>query len=302
MSVLLRGLKKKPFDITAVVTVGDDGGSSGRLREEFQVPPPGDIRNVLLALSDSEPSLEKLVQHRFSRNKQLNGHSLGNLLLTAMTEIRGDFSSAVKEMQQMLGVKGNVLPVSEQNIVLTAETEDGDIIVGESNIPLSGKKIKKVSFFPETAKPSNEVLSAIRDADMIVFGPGSLYTSLIPNLLFTQVVEEINVSNARKVYVCNAMTQYGETSGYTAFQHAEAIFQHTGFFLFDIVIVNSMDIPAEILDAYEKKNSFPVTIDKIRFEETGISVVEGEFIQVAGAIRHDADKLSAQLEIILKSP
>jgi len=301
LSVLLRGLKEKPFHITAIVTVADDGGSSGRLRDDLQMPPPGDIRNVILALSDTEPLMEKLFQHRFKQGKGLEGHNVGNLFLAAMTEITGDFNSAIREMRRVLAVRGRVLPVSDQAIALQAEMEDGEIIKGESKIPQSGKKIKRISINPSDVKPSNDVLTAIEKADMIVLGPGSLYTSLIPNLLVPGVAEAIKKSTAEKVYICNVMTQYGETDHFTTFDHLKAIYDHIHFDLFNTVLVNNAAIPKNILERYDKEKSHPVKLDKEKLLKYNFNVIDDCFILTDDKVRHNASKIADQLEIILTS-
>lgn len=198
LSVLLRGLKVYPVDITAIVTVADDGGSSGRLRDELSIPPPGDIRNVLAALSDVEPLVENLFQHRFNKGNSLTGHSLGNLILAAMTNITGDFFHAVTEMSKVLNVRGKVLPAANKSVVLHAEMEDGTIVSGESKIPYSGKKIKRVFLSPETIEPLEEAIDVIRKADLILIGPGSLYTSILPNLLVPKLGDEVCKAKAKK--------------------------------------------------------------------------------------------------------
>jgi len=301
LSVLLRGLKEKPFHITAIVTVADDGGSSGRLRDDLQMPPPGDIRNVILALSDTEPLMEKLFQHRFKQGKGLEGHNVGNLFLAAMTEITGDFNSAIREMRRVLAVRGRVLPVSDQAIALQAEMEDGEIIKGESKIPQSGKKIKRISINPSDVKPSDDVLTAIEKADMIVLGPGSLYTSLIPNLLVPGVAEAIEKSTAEKVYICNVMTQYGETDHFTTFDHLKAIYDHIHVDLFNTVLVNNASIPESILARYDKERSHPVQLDKEKLLKYRFNVVDDCFILTDDKVRHNASKIADQLEIILTS-
>lgn len=300
LSVLLRGLKRKSFHITAVVTVGDDGGSSGRLRKDLQIPPPGDVRNVILALADTEPLMEKLLQHRFKHGNGLEGHSVGNLLLAAMTEITGDFKTAIRETRRVLAVRGNVLPVSNETIYLRAEMEDGEIIKGESKIPRSGKKINKIFLHPENAKPSQDVIQAIGKADMIVLGPGSLYTSLIPNLLFPDVVNAIKQSVAKKVYICNVMTQHGETDNFTSFDHLKVIYNHIGEDLFDTILVNSMPIPEEILERYKKENSSPVKFDRDKLLKYGFTIIDGSFVLMDGKIRHDAAKIADCLEEIIR--
>ncbi|MGI6188003.1 MAG: gluconeogenesis factor YvcK family protein, partial [Brevibacillus sp.] len=202
LSVLLRGLKHEPVHITAIVTVADDGGSSGILREEMDMPPPGDIRNVLTALADTEPLMEKVMQYRFSTGTGLAGHNLGNLLLAAMNEITGDFVTAVKKLSGVLAVRGDVLPASTQSIRLLAEMEDGSIVVGESQIPLTGKRIKRVFLDPEDAVPLSEALLAIEEADAILIGPGSLYTSILPNLLVRGLFDAVKRSPSPKLYIC----------------------------------------------------------------------------------------------------
>ena len=238
LPVLLRGLKHYPVDITAIVTVADDGGSSGRLRDELNIPPPGDVRNVLAALSDVEPLIEEMFQHRFKSSNELSGHSLGNLILAAMTSITGDFMYAIQEMSKVLNVHGNVLPAANQSVVLHAELEDGTIISGESKIPFSGKRIKRVFLTPDTIQPLPETIQAIRNADLIIIGPGSLYTSILPNLLVPQIGEEVCEAKAKKVYICNLMTQAGETHDFTASDHVNAIYDHMGKPFMNTILVN----------------------------------------------------------------
>ena len=198
LPVLLRGLKKHPVDITAIVTVADDGGSSGRLREDMDIPAPGDIRNVLAAMSDVEPFIEKMFQHRFTEKNELSGHSLGNLILAAMTSLTGDFVHAIQEMSKFLNVRGKVLPAANQSVILHAEMEDGTIVSGESKIPFSGKKIKRVFLTPQDIKPLSQTLMEIKQADLIVIGPGSLYTSILPNLLVPEIGEAVTHVKSEK--------------------------------------------------------------------------------------------------------
>lgn len=296
LSVLLRGLKEKDFDITAIVTVGDDGGSSGRLREDLKVPPPGDVRNVIVALSDTEPLMEQLFQYRFTQGEGLKGHSVGNLFLAAMTEITGDFTTAVKEMRRVLAVKGNVLPVTNEDIKLCATMEDGSIIIGESKIPESGKKIEKVQILPENAKATPESIKAIKEADMIVLGPGSLYTSLLPNLLFNNLSEAIKNSNAKKVYISNIMTQKGETDSFTVFDHVKVLYDHLGEDLFDIVLVNKEIIPLDIIKKYNDQGSSVVRLDKKKMDRYGFRIIHSDFVLYDGLIRHNAKKIADVLE------
>lgn len=301
LSVLLRGLKQKPFDITAIVTVGDDGGSSGRLRQDLQVPPPGDVRNVILALADTEPLMEKLFQYRFTQGEGLEGHSVGNLMLAAMTEITGDFSSAIREMKRVLAVKGEVLPICDQAISLQAEMEDGEIIQGESNIPLAGKKIKRISLIPPSVAPTKEVIEAIQRADMIILGPGSLYTSLIPHLLMPEVICALKQSTAKKVYISNVMTQRGETDEFTVFDHLKAMYDHVGEDLFDIVLVNNKEIPPTVLANYQAKQSHVVQLDREKMEKYGFTIIEGSFVLHDKTIRHDARRIATCLEQLMEA-
>ena len=250
LSVLLRGLKHEPVHITAIVTVADDGGSSGRLREEMDMLPPGDIRNVLTALADTEPLMEKVMQYRFSTGTGLAGHNLGNLLLAAMNEITGDFVTAVKTLSGVLAVRGDVLPASTQSIRLKAEMTDGSLVVGESQIPLTGKEIKRVFLDPEDAVPLSEALLAIAEADAILIGPGSLYTSILPNLLVRGLFAAIKRSPAPKIYICNVMTQPGETDGFTASRHVNVMYEHVNEPFLDTIIVNSAELPNHVLEKY----------------------------------------------------
>ena len=228
LSVLLRGLKNFPLDLTAVVTVADDGGSSGRIREDLNIPPPGDIRNVLAALSDVEPLIEEMFQYRFASKNELSGHALGNLIIAAMTSITGDFAHGIQEMSKVLNVRGKVLPSANQSLFLSAEMEDGTVIKGESKIPFSGKKIRRVFLSPEHVKALPQAVESIEEADMIIIGPGSLYTSILPNLLVKKIGKAVLNSNAPKVYICNLMTQAGETLHYTAADHIQALYDHMG--------------------------------------------------------------------------
>jgi uncharacterized cofD-like protein len=300
LSVLLRGLKLLPIDITAIVTVADDGGSSGRLREELKIPPPGDIRNVIAALSEVEPLVEELFQHRFQTGTGLVGHSLGNLLLAAMANITGDFVKGIQEVSKVLNVKGKVLPASNQRIVLCAKMADGTIVEGESKIPTIGKQIDKVFLKPEVIKPLPESLRAIQEADLIVIGPGSLYTSILPSLLVPGIAEQIIASKAPKVYVCNVMTQTGETIGYTASDHLQALIDHVGSNLIDSVIVNSEEIPDELNSAYSKKGQKVVSYDENRLKQFAVNVISDKIIFYKdGLIRHNATKLSKLLMSLL---
>ncbi|KGM45816.1 YvcK family protein [Neobacillus niacini] len=300
LPVLLRGLKQYPVDITAIVTVADDGGSSGRLRDDLQIPPPGDIRNVLAALSDVEPLVEEMFQHRFKTSNELSGHSLGNLILAAMTSITGNFVHAIQEMSKVLNVRGKVLPAANQSVVLHAEMEDGTIVSGESKIPYSGKKIKRVFLTPEVITPLPESIQAIRQADLIIIGPGSLYTSILPNLLVPRLGEEICHSQAKKVYICNLMTQAGETHGYTASDHIKAIYEHMTCAFMDTILVNNKEIPEDIQLRYNEELADPVNYDLERINELGVEVVHADIaVQENGALRHDPKKVAKILYNLL---
>lgn len=301
LPVLLRGLKQYPVDITAIVTVADDGGSSGRLREDLHIPPPGDIRNVLASLSDVEPLVEEMFQHRFKTSNELSGHSLGNLILAAMTSITGNFVHAIQEMSKILNVRGKVLPAANQSVVLHAEMEDGTIVSGESKIPYSGKRIKKVFLTSKkNIRPLPESIQAIRQADLIIIGPGSLYTSILPNLLVPRLGEEVCRSHAKKVYICNLMTQAGETHGFTASDHVQAIYDHLNNAFIDTILVNNKEIPADIQLRYNEELADPVHYDLPRLSELGLEVVHADIAyQENGALRHDPKKVAKILYNLL---
>ncbi len=293
--VLLRGLKAKDAEITAIVTVADDGGSSGRLRTDLYMPPPGDIRNCLIALADTEPLLAELLQYRFDSGTELSGHSFGNLFLAAMTHITGDFETAVKETSRVLAVRGRVLPAARRAITLSATFADGSKVVGESQIPLQQKRILEVELIPNDVDPLPEALDAIAEADAIVIGPGSLYTSILPNLLVPGISDAIRRSPAKVIYVCNVMTQPGETDGFTASQHVQAIYDHVGDRFFDIIIVNSAPIPQSVIDQYESKGSYPVLADVEKLHVLGVTVIARNFLHYAMYARHDADMIAMQV-------
>ncbi|AST93281.1 MULTISPECIES: gluconeogenesis factor YvcK family protein [Sutcliffiella] len=296
LPVLLRGLKKYNIDITAVVTVADDGGSSGRLRDELDIPPPGDVRNVLAALSEVEPLIEDLFQHRFNTGNGLSGHSLGNLLLAAMTTIRGDFVTAIREMSKVLNVRGKVLPAANQSVVLHAEMEDGTIVSGESKIPYSGKKVKRVFLSPEKVEPLPETLEEISSADLIIIGPGSLYTSILPNLLVPKIGEAVCEAKAKKVYICNVMTQAGETLSYKASDHVQALYDHMARPFIDTILVNNENIPANVQERYTKELALPVEVDEDKLQAIGLEIIQDNLIRYEdGVIRHDTDKVASLL-------
>lgn len=295
LSVLLRGLKRKPIEITAIVTVADDGGSSGILRTELQIPPPGDIRNVLIALADVEPMLARMLQYRFHSGNGLAGHSLGNLILAAMKDITGDFVSGVRELSKVLAVRGRVLPACSEAIVLKAEMESGAIVVGESQIPKARQVIKRVFIEPQDAVLLEEALEALQEADAILVGPGSLYTSIMPNLLVPGMAQAIKASKAVKMYVCNVMTQPGETDHYSVGDHLRAIEQHVGGRLFDYVIVNNGPIPGNVLERYAEQGAAAVRLDLDRVAGQGYTVIADNLVLPGTYLRHDAEKLSGHI-------
>lgn len=296
LPVLLRGLKKHPVDITAIVTVADDGGSSGRLREDMDIPAPGDIRNVLAAMSDVEPFIEKMFQHRFTEKNELAGHSLGNLILAAMTSLTGDFVHAIQEMSKFLNVRGKVLPAANQSVVLHAEMEDGTIVSGESKIPSSGKKIKRVFLTPEDSKPLRQTLTEIKQADLIVIGPGSLYTSILPNLLVPGIGESLIQSKAKKVYICNLMTQAGETLDYSASDHVKALYDHIGSACIDSILVNNQEIPFNVQSVYQAEYAKPVVYDMEKLKAMNLDIIHERIFSYEGnVLRHDTKKVAALL-------
>ena len=294
LSMLLKGIKRYTNNITAVVTVGDDGGSSGRLREEMGILPPGDIRNCIAALADDEDLITELFQYRFKKGEGLEGHSFGNLFLTALCAITGNMVKAVKESSNVLNIRGVVLPATLDDMKLAAEFEDGTIVKGESNIPEEHKKIKRLFTEPSVCKALPEVLEAIANADLIILGPGSLYTSVIPNLLVSGIVDAIMASHARKKYVCNIMTQPGETDNYSVASHVNALLTHAkGRKIIDAVLVNN-SLPDRISEGYAKNGSSPVRLDMENLAPTGVTVVSQKLIQEnkEGLVRHSSNRVA----------
>ena len=294
LSMLLRGIKKYTNNITAVVTVGDDGGSSGRLREEMGILPPGDIRNCIAALADDEDLITKLFQYRFKNGEGLAGHSFGNLFLTALCSITGNMVKAVKESANVLNIRGVVLPTTLDDMKLAAEFEDGSIVKGESNIPEEHKKIKRLFTDPANCTALPEALNAIANADLIILGPGSLYTSVIPNLLVNGIAEAIEQSKAKKIYVCNIMTQPGETDDYSVASHVNALLNHAnGHRILDAVLVNN-SLPAKISEGYAKSGSIPVRLDMENLAPTGVAIVSQKLIQEnkEGLVRHSSHRVA----------
>jgi uncharacterized cofD-like protein len=309
LSTVLRGLKqhivergkrshKQPItDLAAVVTVTDDGGSSGRLRREYRILPPGDIRNCMVALSKDEHLLGRLFQYRFPTGRGLGGHSFGNLFLTALTNSTGDFPKAVQVSAQVLAIRGRIFPSTAQNVTLKAELEDGTIVNGETNISRSRRRIRHVSLVPRRARPLPEVLASIREADLILIGPGSLYTSLIPNLLVAQMSETIANSRATRVYIANLMTQPGETEHYSVADHVRAIYDHTRPGLFDFAIINRTPVSSQLLKRYRREGAEPVDPSLDELAQMGLKYVTGDFLQQEGLVRHDQERLA---QVLLK--
>lgn len=294
ISVVLRGLKYLPVDLTAIVTVADDGGSSGFLRKEFDMPAPGDLRNVMVALSNVEPLTEEVFQYRFKEDSFIGGHPLGNLLIIAMKELTGDIRTAVDRLRKLFNIKGKILPATTEKVILMAEKENGKIVEGESHIPVIGEKIKRVYYKDEVEAPE-ENLKALEEADLIIFGIGSLYTSIIPNLLLKGIKESLKKSKAKKIYICNAMQQPGETEGYTVSDHIKAINDNIGEGVIDSVIVDPRDIPQDILVRYKSMNSDKVELDREKIKEYNVNLIERDILEVdpKGMVRHHPYKLSA---------
>lgn len=293
LSTLLRGLKQFPIDVTAVVSVSDDGRSTGRLREEFKTPAVGDIRQVLVALSEVEPLVEQLLNYRFQTTSDLNGHAVGNLLLTAMDHITGNMSEGIEALGKILNLKGKVLPLTEDNVVLMAEMKDGSIIEGEHNITDSPKDIKRV-FYKEEPVICPKVLDCVENADLIIFSMGSLFTSILPNLISDEMKQAIKNSHAKILYVCNMMTQPGETDGYKVSDHIKTINRYLLDKSVDIVVVNTGQIKEEVIQKYaslEQKD--PVLLDVSELKEMNVRIIEDDFVWIENnTIRHNTMKLA----------
>lgn len=295
MSTLLRGLKQYPLDITAIVTVCDDGKSTGILREEFRIPAVGDIRRVLVALSETEPLVMDLFNYRFNTTSDLDGHTVGNLLLTASTNITGNLSDGIEALSKVLNLKGKVVPLTEDNVTLMAQLSDGTIIEGEHNITLreNKSKIKKI-YYKEKAVPTKEALEAIKEADLIILSMGSLFTSIIPNLLINSIVKEIENSKAKIMYVCNMMTQPGETDNYKVSDHIKKLNEYLGKRHVDIVLANTGLIDEKMTKRYEtEEQKDPVEFDKTNLDKLNIEVINDDLIYITknDLLRHDNIKL-----------
>jgi uncharacterized cofD-like protein len=307
LSMVLRGLKEfvasskkekvgRPIsDLAAIVTVTDDGGSSGRLRQEYRVLPPGDIRNCMVALSKDEHLLGKLFKYRFPAGRGLAGHSFGNLFLTALTNVTGDFPEAVRVSAQVLAIRGRIFPSTAQNVTLEAEVQDGKIVHGETNISRSRKPIRKVRLVPRRVRALPEALEAIGSADLILVGPGSLYTSIIPNLLIDKVVQAIKRSRATCVYIANLMTQPGETQHYSVADHVRAIYDHAGKDIFDFVVINRSRVPSSLLRRYRAQSAEPVDPSFDELDLMRLRYVTGDLLHHRGVVRHDQSRLARLL-------
>jgi uncharacterized cofD-like protein len=284
-------------ELSAVVTVTDDGGSSGRLREDFKMLPPGDIRNCLVALSEDEHLLSRLFQYRFEHG-DLEGHSFGNLFVAALSHITGDFAQAVQMSSQILAARGKIYPATNTNVTLAADMDDGSLVRGETNITKSKRSIVELRLEPELADPLPETLEAIANADLITLGPGSLYTSLITNMLVRGIPEALAASRATKVFVCNLMTQANESLGLTASEHIEKIMQHAGSVtapIFDYALINTGQISAIRLEQYAREGQQPIEADLDRVRALGVEPVTGNFVHEGDVLRHDYDLLAERL-------
>jgi len=295
LAALLRGLKSHTSNLTAVVTMADDGGSSGLLRRDMGMPPPGDLRNCLVALADDESLMSQLFKYRFPAGGGLQGHSFGNLFMAALSEVTGDFEHAVREATRVLKVRGRVLPSTLDDVVLHAQLEDGGLVSGESTITACERLPRRVWLTPEAPRGVPQAVAAIARADLVVLGPGSLYTSVIPNALVPQVREALRDTRAWVVYVCNVMTEPGETDGYTAGDHLDALHRHGLAGVVDAVLVNEAAVSDELLASYGRLGARPVVIDAERLMTLGVKVVGAPVAAESGVVRHDSERLSQAL-------
>ncbi len=292
LSVLLRGMKKKTSHLAAIVTVADDGGSSGRLRREMDIIAPGDLRNCLVAMADQESLMEDIFQHRFGGTGELSGHSLGNLFLAALIERYHDTETALEAASEILNVRGEVIPSSTERIRLRALMADGEMVDGESNIAAYGAKIERLFVLPEAPHAVQSALEAIERADLITLGPGSLYTSILPNLLVPEIAAALRRSKAVKVYICNAMTQPGETADYSVADHVRALVEHVGPGVIDYVLINDRKPALEVLERYRQIGSVPVPVDVDELEKLGVKPVRANVIADGMTVSHDSDLLA----------
>jgi len=294
---LLMGLKEHTNNLIAVVTVADSGGSTGRLREEYNVPAPGDIRNCIVALADAPSVMGELFQFRFEKDSELKGHNFGNIFITALTKLTGDFRKAVEASSKVLAIRGKVFPSTLEEISLVAEYQDGSIVEGEAKIPEKEAPITKVYVKPVGSgigniQPAPEVIEAIKEAEIIVIGPGSLYTSILPNLVIKEISQAIVNSSALKIYVCNVMTQHGETDNYGASSHLKALIKHTHPKIVDYCVVNNKVPDAKLLVKYEQEKAFPIEPDYLEIKKMGYKVIKGNVLHITDLVRHDYKKLA----------
>lgn len=296
MATLLSGLKNFPVEITSVVSVCDDGQSTGRLREEFNMPAMGDIRKVLVSLSVTEPLVEELLNYRFNTTSDLNGHAVGNLLLTATSNITGNLKDGIEVLSKILNLKGKVLPLTEDNVILVGKMVDNEKIIGEHNITMSNKKIKTV-YYQDEPKVCEEVLEAIEEADLIILSMGSLYTSIIPNLICREVIKKLDKTKKKIMYVCNMVTQPGETDNMKTSDHIKIINNYLGKHKIDVVIANNGKISNEIAIKYatlEQKD--PVILDKENIDSMDIELIENNYVTIKDdIIRHNVEKLALDI-------
>jgi uncharacterized cofD-like protein len=309
LSTLLRGLKEhvsrrredhsdplRPItDLSAIVTVTDDGGSSGRLRRENRILPPGDIRNCMVALSQDEALLGRLFQYRFHAGRGLTGHNFGNLFLAALTHVTGDFAEAVRVSSKVLAIRGRIFPSTVSNVSLVATLRGGKRVHGETRITASRQPIARLALLPRSVRPLSKAMEAIRDADLILLGPGSLYTSILPNLLIPEIANAIAKSKAPRVYIANLMTQPGETSGYALADHIRAIRKHTTHRVIDWVVANRQPVSPEVARRYRKQGAEPVAVDLMELHKLGCRVILDNLLEQHGVIRHNSPRLARLL-------
>jgi len=300
LSVLLKGLKKYTSNLTAVVTVTDDGGSSGRLRAELGVLPPGDIRSCLVALAETETLMDRVFQHRFKQGEGIKGHNLGNLLMVAMAEITGDIVSAIKEVSKVLAVRGQVIPATLGHVELGARMRDGSVIIGETAIRRYNQGIDRIFLIPEQCLPVPATIEAIMEADAIILGPGSLFTSIIPNLLVAGVPQAIADSRGTRIYVSNIMTELGETDGFTAADHLMTILNYVNRPVIDHVIVNTGDIDEARRQRYLDEKAVPVATAREQINQLGINIIERDLVSSDRVAWHDSEKLAATVMEIIR--
>lgn len=287
LSTLLAGIKLFTSNITAIVTVTDTGGSSGRLRDEMDVLPPGDIRNCLVALADAEPLIRNLFQYRFQEGDGLTGHSFGNLFITALSKVTGDFEEAIRASSKVLAIRGRVMPSTVEKVTLVGEFMDNTTVEGETNITEQNKPLRSIHLKPQDCSATPEALDAIENADLIILGPGSLYTSILPNLLIREIRDAILRSEAHKFLVINIMTQPGETDGFSSYDHLRVLAEHTDPRLVDTCVVNVNSVPESMIEKYREKGASLVRLDLDLIREKGYEILEGSLLKVDGQVRHD---------------